>query len=124
MPRSMRSSRFSRGRQRPMPARADARRALALVIPAYRAAATVGDVVARARRAAPGARCYVVDDGSEDGTAAAARAAGAEVVTHAADRGKGVALATGLARAVTDGPAPMLTLDADAQPPPEENPNL
>ena len=107
-----------------MPARADARRALALVIPAYRAAATVGDVVARARRIAPEARCYVVDDGSEDGTAAAARAAGAEVLSHAANRGKGVALATGIARAVTDGAATIVTLDADGQHPPEEIPKL
>src|SRR5439155_25322813 len=100
-----------------MPARADARRALALVIPAYRAAATVGDVVARARLTAPEARCYVVDDGSEGGTAAAARPVGAEVLSHAAHRGKGVALATGIAAAVTDGDATMVTLDGDGQHP-------
>src|SRR2546425_173559 len=57
-----------------MPGRADALRALALVIPAYQAAATVGEVATRARRVLPGARCYVVDDGSEEGTAAAALA--------------------------------------------------
>ncbi len=107
-----------------MPARAEAGRALALVIPAYRAAATVGDVTARARRATPQARCYVVDDGSDDGTAAAARAAGAHVLTHPWNRGKGAALATGIARAVADGAATIVTLDADAQHPPEEIPKL
>src|SRR5216117_3141510 len=86
-----------------MPGRADAPRALALVIPAYRAVASVGDVVTRARRVTPGARCYVVDDGSDDGTAAAARAAGAQVLSHPTNRGKGLALATGIARAVADG---------------------
>jgi len=107
-----------------MPGRADALRALALVIPAYRAAATVGDVATRARRVLPGARCYVVDDGSDDGTAAAARAAGAQVLSHPTNRGKGLALATGIARAVADGAAVLVTLDADGQHVPEEIPKL
>ena len=107
-----------------MPGRADAPRALALVIPAYRAVASVGDVVTRARRVTPGARCYVVDDGSDDGTAAAARAAGAQVLSHPTNRGKGLALATGIARAVADGAAVLVTLDADGQHVPEEIPKL
>ena len=109
-----------------MPARADAGggRALALVIPAYRAAATVGDVVARARRAAPEARCYVVDDGSNDATQEAARAAGAVVLTHERNLGKGAALATGIAQALEDGADIIVTLDADGQHPPEEIPKL
>ena len=107
-----------------MPGRADALRALALVIPAYQAAATVGEVATRARRVLPGARCYVVDDGSEEGTAAAARAAGADVLTHAINCGKGAALATGIARAVADGAETLVTLDADGQHLPEEIPKL
>ncbi len=107
-----------------MPGRADALRALALVIPAYRAAATVGDVATRARRALPGARCYVVDDGSDEGTAAAARAAGADVLTHTGNRGKGAALATGIARAIAHGADTLVTLDADGQHLPEEIPKL
>jgi len=107
-----------------MPGRADALRALALVIPAYRAAATVGDVATRVRRVLPGARCYVVDDGSDEGTAAAARAAGADVLTHTINRGKGAVLATGIARAVADGAEALVTLDADGQHLPEEIPKL
>src|SRR5207247_9377031 len=107
-----------------MPGRADAPRALALVIPAYRAVASVGDVVTRARRVTPGARWYVVDDGSDEGTAAAARAAGAQVLSHPTNRGKGLALATGIARAVADGAAVLVTLDADGQHVPEEIPKL
>src|SRR5205814_5450254 len=107
-----------------MPARADARRALALVIPAYRAAATVGDVVARARRAVPQARCYVVDDGSNDATQEVARAAGAVVLTHERNLGKGAALATGIVQALSEGADIIVTLDADRQHPPEEIPKL
>src|SRR5690242_13163545 len=99
-------------------------RALALVIPAYRAAATIGDVVARARRAAPETRCYVVDDGSDDATDTAARATGAVLLTHERNRGKGAALATGIARALEDGADIIVTLDADGQHPPEEIPKL
>ena len=107
-----------------MPGRAESGRALALVIPAYRAAATIGDVVARAGRAAPGARCYVVDDGSNDATDVAARVAGAFVLTHGRNRGKGAALATGIAQALSDGADIIVTLDADGQHPPEEIPKL
>lgn len=107
-----------------MPARAESGRALALVIPAYRAAATIRDVVARAHRAAPDARCYVVDDGSNDATDVAARAAGAVVLTHGRNRGKGAALATGIAQALEDGADTIVTLDADGQHPPEEIPQL
>ena len=109
-----------------MPARADSGggRALALVIPAYRAAATVGDVVASARRAVPQARCYVVDDGSTDATQEVARAAGAVVLTHERNLGKGAALTTGISQALSDAADIIVTLDADGQHPPEEIPKL
>jgi glycosyltransferase involved in cell wall biosynthesis len=86
---------------------------VAALIPAYDAAATVGDVVRGVR--AHVARVVVVDDGSRDGTAAAAVAAGAEVVRHAGNRGKGAALLTGLAHLGDAGVARALTLDADGQ---------
>lgn len=97
---------------------------VAVVVPAYRAAATIADVIARARRAAPEAALYVVDDGSPDGTGAAAAGAGARVVGHTRNRGKGAALATGIRRAVEDGADVVVTLDADRQHPPEEIPRL
>jgi glycosyltransferase involved in cell wall biosynthesis len=49
------------------------------VIPAYREPRVVGDVVASVLPRV--SECVVVDDGSGDGTATAARAAGALVVT-------------------------------------------
>ncbi len=107
-----------------MPAGAEGRRAVAVLVPAFQAAATIADVVARARRALPDAAVYVVDDGSTDGTAGAASAAGARVLPHPRNRGKGAALATGIARALADGAGVIATLDADGQHPPERLPQL
>jgi len=56
-----------------------------VLIPVFNEAATIGDIVERARLHGP---VLVVDDGSTDATAARAAAAGAEVVTLEARRGK------------------------------------
>ena len=105
-----------------MPARADLR--VAIVIPAYQAAGTVAAVVAGARVARPGAPVYVVDDGSTDGTGDVGRGTGATVLRHEMNRGKGAALATGLAAALAAGAQIIVTLDADGQHPPAEIPRL
>lgn len=97
---------------------------VAVVIPAFQAAKSIGEVVARARTAVPAAQIVVVDDGSNDGTGAAARGQGAIVVTQPRNRGKGVALRNGIARACADGAAVIVTLDADGQHPPAEIPRL
>lgn len=98
---------------------------MAVVVPAFRAARTVGEVVARVRRAAPGATVLVVDDGSDDDTAGRALAAGAAVASHEINLGKGRALATGLAAALAlEGMRFAVTLDADGQHPPEAIPAL
>ena len=102
-----------------MPATADPR--VAIVIPAYQAAGSVGAVVAGARAIAP---VYLVDDGSTDGTRDGARGMGATVLTHATNRGKGAALATGIAAALAAGADVIVTLDADGQHPPAEIPRL
>jgi flavin-dependent dehydrogenase len=66
----------------------------------------------------------VVDDGSTDATAARAAAAGAEVVTLEARRGKGAALRRGFAEARRRGVARVVTLDGDGQHEPDEIPRL
>ena len=102
-----------------MPGRADG--AVAVVIPAYQAAATIADIVSRSRRAAAGATVSVVDDGSTDDTAERARQAGATVLQHRRNGGKGAALATGIAAALLGGGADaIVTLDADGQHAPED----
>jgi glycosyltransferase involved in cell wall biosynthesis len=67
----------------------------------------------------------VVDDGSRDDTASAARAAGATVIAHQTNRGKGCAVRSGIARALAS-PAwtHLLTLDGDMQHLPREVPIL
>ena len=87
---------------------------LSLVIPAYREAATVAGTVERVRAelgplVAGGLEVVVVDDGSGDGTASAARAVDADIVIELAqNRGKGAAVragmlaASGAVRAFTD----------------------
>lgn len=81
----------------------------AILIPAHDEAARVANVVTAARAARRGA-VLVVDDGSRDGTSAAARAVGAEVLTMDANRGKGGALLAGARRLDTE---VVVLLDAD-----------
>lgn len=98
---------------------------VAVVVPAFRAARTIGSVVERIHRISPGATVLVVDDGSDDDTAARAAAAGAAVASHRQNQGKGRALATGLSAALAlDGVRFLVTLDADGQHPPEAMPAL
>jgi len=64
----------------------------------------------------------VIDDGSTDDTRAVAVKAGATVVSHPQNQGKGAAIRTGLARAQELGPAFAILLDADGQHNPDEIP--
>jgi glycosyltransferase involved in cell wall biosynthesis len=91
---------------------------VAAAIPAYKAVHSVGSVVARTRTVI--ADVLVVDDGSHDGTAEAARAAGAEVHSFAENRGKGAALRAAFAILFSRGFGAVVTIDADGQHLPEE----
>jgi len=93
---------------------------VACVIPAYNEEQAIAGVVAGCRACA--LPVYVVDDGSSDATAERARAAGAEVVVHETNLGKGRALADGMARAAADGFEAAVFLDADGQHDPAELP--
>jgi glycosyltransferase involved in cell wall biosynthesis len=95
---------------------------VAALIPAYQAGSTIADVVAGARSQL--ARVIVVDDGSSDQTGARAGAAGAEVLRHPVNMGKGAALTTGLRALRATGVERTLTLDADGQHLPSEIPAL
>jgi len=97
-------------------------RALCAVIPAYQCERTVGEVVRGARRHLD--RVVVVDDGSRDRTGEVARTAGAEVVSLAANRGKGFALRTGIERSLAGAASALVLLDADGQHDPDDLPAL
>jgi glycosyltransferase involved in cell wall biosynthesis len=68
---------------------------VAVVIPAYNEADRVGATVTAAASLTGVDVVVVVDDGSRDGTARAAREAGASVLRHARNRGKAAAMETG-----------------------------
>lgn len=96
--------------------------AIAALIPAYNCADGLGRVVRGIRRYVPDV--LVVDDGSSDGTAAVARGAGARVVAHEANRGKGPAIRSGLAVLLGQPYSHVLMLDADGQHDPEDAPGF
>ena len=91
----------------------DNRADVAALIPAYQAEATIADVVAGTLEQI--GRVLVVDDGSADATSVRAAAAGADVIAHGVNRGKGAALLTGLDALAAAGVERVLTLDADGQ---------
>jgi len=95
---------------------------LLAIIPAYNEAANIAAVVSRAKPYAE--QVVVVDDGSSDGTGAVALKAGAKVLRHEQNRGKGAAIETALEYfAGTDMPMAIF-LDADGQHAPEEIPKF
>jgi glycosyltransferase involved in cell wall biosynthesis len=91
------------------------------IIPALDAEKSVADVVrALVERWPERDAVFVVDDGSQDRTGAVARRAGAQVLVHPRNLGKGAALRTAMAAAFEAGFDLAVTVDADGQHPPDE----
>jgi glycosyltransferase involved in cell wall biosynthesis len=86
-----------------------------VVVPAHNEEESLPRTLAEIRAKAPGVDVLVVDDGSRDGTAQAARAAGVPVVRHAVNLGVGGALQTGFRWAYERGYDVGVQLDADGQ---------
>jgi glycosyltransferase involved in cell wall biosynthesis len=85
-----------------------------IVIPAFNEATIIGDVISDVRSVFPHVVC--VDDGSRDGTAERAFAAGAHVVSHPVNLGQGAAIQTGVEYSRSrPGAAVFVTFDADGQ---------
>ncbi len=95
---------------------------IAAVVPAFDCGATIGRVVAGARRFL--ADVVVVSDGSRDETAAAALAAGARVEVLPQNHGKGFALRRGIELALERQPRALVLLDGDGQHDPGDIPAL
>jgi glycosyltransferase involved in cell wall biosynthesis len=92
------------------------------LIAAYNEEGRVGEVVTGVLRHV--AAAFVVDDGSTDRTAAEANEAGASVIRHDRNLGKGRAVRTGLAHVLKGPFTHVLLIDADLQHDPEEIPSL
>ena len=92
------------------------------LIAAYNEEVTIARVVEGVRRFTPS--IVVVDDGSGDRTAERASEAGAAVVRHSRNLGKGAAVRTGLARVLAGPHTHVLFIDGDLQHDPENIPQL
>jgi glycosyltransferase involved in cell wall biosynthesis len=84
-----------------------------VVIAAYNEATMIARVVSDVRR--EGYKVIVVDDGSKDGTAQAAKSADAIVLQHPINLGQGAALQSGIEFAIANGAEVIVTFDADGQ---------
>ncbi len=82
-------------------------------IQAYNCGTTVGRVVRQCLSHVPDV--LVMDDGSDDDTGAAAQAAGARVLRHERNQGKGAAIRAAAAEALRNGYSALLTIDGDGQ---------
>ena len=93
-----------------------------VAIPCFNTGGFISDVVSRARKHVD--QVIVIDDGSHDGTAERAKAAGATVVSHAKNRGYGGAIRTCFEAAKANGAGVLAVLDGDGQHNPDELPQV
>jgi glycosyltransferase involved in cell wall biosynthesis len=91
---------------------------VAVIIPAYNEERFIGSVVLKLLQRP--LTVIVVDDGSSDDTALVARLAGAQVIRHPCNQGKGQALNTGIRLARELHPHAIVMIDADGQHLPEQ----
>lgn len=93
---------------------------ICVIVPTYNNAGTLRDVLQRIIGFIPSV--IVIDDGSTDGTAAILSDMPVTVLTHGRNRGKGVALRTGLEYARKRGWRYAISIDSDGQHFPEDLP--
>jgi len=93
-----------------------------VAMPAYNEERFIGSMVLKSRKYAD--KIIVVDDGSNDSTAEISRMAGASVITHPENKGKGAAIQSIINEAKKDMPDVLIVLDADGQHNPDEIPRL
>ncbi len=87
--------------------------ALTVIVAARNEADRIGDTLVALRAALPGASLWVADDASSDGTAEAAMAAGAQVVSRGRPHGKGANVTAAAEAVLSADPPPDLVLLCD-----------
>src|SRR5207244_6766525 len=97
-------------------------KSIAVVMPAYNEARVISSVLSRIPSEIDSMAVLpiVVDDGSKDGTADAARRSGAIVLRHITNLGTGAATITGLLAAQKLNADVIVMMDSDGQHNPEE----
>jgi len=90
------------------------------VLPAYNEEVSIGSIVLITLKHVD--NVIVIDDGSTDNTVEIAELAGAKVISHSFNQGKGAALKTGFEAA--KGSDIVVTIDSDGQHSPQEIPKL
>ena len=93
-----------------------------ILVPAYNERRNVGNVVKGCLKYAPDV--VVVDDGSSDETSEIARQAGATVIAHDVNRGKGAALKTGFDYVLKGDWEAVIVVDGDGQHDRDEIPKI
>lgn len=83
------------------------------IMPAFNEGKRIGSVISRTRKYVD--RVIVVDDGSSDSTSSVAKKAGAMVIRHERNMGKGCATRTGLKIAMKMRPDAIVFIDSDGQ---------
>ena len=90
-----------------------------ILIPCFKEESAIRNVATQAIQTGLG-DVVVVDDGSPDNTANEARAAGANVIVHEINKGKGAAMITGFSYALEHSYDAVITMDGDGQHAPTE----
>ena len=93
-----------------------------VVIPAYNESSNIEIVIKETKKYVKDV--VVVDDGSSDNTAFISENAGADVLRHIVNMGKGAALKTGCDYAIMRGAEILIAIDADGQHEPKEISNF
>ncbi len=98
--------------------------AFLVLIPAYNAGSTISELIEKTSKFVDKSDIVVVEDGSEDLTFEIAQRAGAVVLKHKKNKGKGEALKTGFGYALKKNYHALITMDADLQHDPESIPDF
>lgn len=92
----------------------------AIVIPAFNEERTIRDIAKRCSNISE--NVYIVDDGSSDRTIESLEGLPVRILKHEKNRGKAMALWTGMQHCLKDGYDGVITIDADGQHNPEDIP--
>lgn len=95
---------------------------MCVIIPAYNEAEGITHLIGEVRKYC--SHILVVDDGSQDGTGEVAERAGAEVIRHNKNMGKGVSLGDGFAHVRDQRYGLVITMDGDGQHNPADIPQF